>query len=718
MVWEFGNHIEAVLSRNGCNMGACHGALAGKGGFRLSLRAYDPELDFHNITRQDRGRRVELRDPLRSLLLAKPSGDLEHRGGIRLRPDGHDYRVLAEWIAAGAPNTRAAEPALERIEVLPERIWLSPGDQQSILVRAHYDDGRIEDVTHWAKFSSSDEGVATVDENGRVQVVGPGEGAIAVWFASRIAISRLAVPYTTELDPMVFQQFPLANVIDEKMHQQWQELGLRPSPRTTDSEFLRRAFVCTIGTLPTAEEVDEFLADESDSKREQWIDRLLDRPEFVDYWTYRWSDVLMLNSTLINPEAVKAYYDWLRGQIVRNRPWDELVREILTARGESLENGATNFFAINQDPENMTENACQAFLGLSIGCAKCHNHPLEKWTNDQYYAMANMFARVRAKGWGGDVRNGTADRTLVILDRGDLIQPSTGKPQPPAPLDAPPLDPDDPTDRRLALADWMTAPENPYFTRAVVNRIWAAFFGMGIVHAVDDLRTSNPASNPELMEALCRELQARDYDLKSLMRLILNSETFQRSSQSLPGNEADRRFFSHYFPRRMMAEVLHDAVVQVAGAPSAFTKTELPGADIKDTKFYPQGTRAIQLYDSAVVNSFLKTFGRNQRRITCECERSDEPSIVQVLHINNGDTLNQKLAMPGSHVEAWMKRFAGDDRGLIRHAFLTALSREPTAGEIEGFAEEIGQAEEGERRIVVEDLLWSLMSSREFLFVH
>ncbi len=426
----------------------------------------------------------------------------------------------------------------------------------------------------------------------------------------------------------------------------------------------------------------------------------------------------MLNSSLIRADAVKVYYQWLHQQIAENRPWDQMVREIITAKGESLENGATNFYSVNQDPENMTENACQAFMGLSIGCAKCHNHPLEKWTNDQYYAMANMFARVRAKGWGGDARSGAASRTIVVLDRGDLIQPSRGKPQPPAPLDANPLDPDDPSDRRIVLADWLTSPDNPYFTRAVVNRVWAAFFGIGIVNSVDDLRTSNPASNPALMDALCKSLHEHQFDLKSLMRLILNSETFQRSSNSNNANQADRKFFSHYFPKRMMAEVLHDAVVQVAGPPSKFTKTEMPGADFNDTKFYPEGTRAIQLYDSTVVNPFLKTFGRNQRRITCECERSDEPSIVQVLNINNGDTLNPKLAEKGSNVDRWMEEYTLDPRGLIRHAFLSALSREPTAAEVDGLEKEIIGAAKEERRIVVEDLLWSLMSSREFLFVH
>ena len=716
--WEFRNHIQAILARNSCNMGACHGALAGKGGFRLSLRGYDPTTDHFNITRQDRARRIELSEPAKSLLIAKPSGAIEHKGGVKLPVDSHDYRVMVDWIASGALDLQATEPKLKEVEVLPRLVQLTKGDTQQVIVRAHYDNGRIEDVTHWSKFSSADESVALVNEHGQVQVIGPGEGAISVWFASRISSSRIVVPYSRNNPSEVYDQFPIANIIDQKVMTQLRALGLPPSEKTKDSEFLRRSFLTTIATLPTAEETSAFLADTSSDKRERLVDQLLERPEFVDYWSYRWSDLLMLNSSIIQPESVKSYYEWLHRHVAKNTPWDEMVREIITARGEALENGATNFYAINQDPEGMTENACQAFLGLSIGCAKCHNHPLEKWTNDQYYAMANMFARVRAKGWGGDVRNGTPDRSLIVVERGELIQPLTGKPQLPAPLDAPALDPNDTTDRRLVLAEWLTSPQNPYFTKAIVNRVWAAFFGIGIVNSVDDLRTSNPASNPELLDALCESLKEHRYDLKSLMRLILNSETFQISSLALESNRDDRKFFSHYYPKRLMAEILHDAVVQVTGTPSDFLKTELPGADFKETKFYAKGTRAIQLYDSTVVNQFLKTFGRNQRRITCECERSDEPSIVQVLHINNGETLNPKLSEKGSNVDRWTEQFELNPRELIRNAYLSTLSREPTLSEQDGFEKEIFAISSDEHRVVIEDLMWSLMSSREFLFIY
>jgi hypothetical protein len=331
--------------------------------------------------------------------------------------------------------------------------------------------------------------------------------------------------------------------------------------------------------------------------------------------------------------------------------------------------------------------------------------------------MANLFARVRAKGWGGEVRNGDSDRTVFVVDRGDLIQPLRGRPQAPAPLDAPAIDIESTEDRRLVLAQWMTSAENPYFTRSIVNRVWAAYFGIGIVNAVDDLRASNPESNPALMTYLSQYLIEQEYDLRSLMRQIMNSETYQRSSVPIEGNQADRKHFSHYYPKRLMAEVIHDAIASVTSVPSEFNKIVFLGGDRNDTKFYPKGTKAIQLFDSSVESNFLKTFGRNQRRITCECERSDEPSIIQALHLSNGETLNNKLAEKGGVIDQWIEKFAQDDAGIIRQAYLRTLGRGPTPGEQQAILEELGRNGE-DRHATLEDLLWSLMTSREFLFNH
>jgi hypothetical protein len=393
-----------------------------------------------------------------------------------------------------------------------------------------------------------------------------------------------------------------------------------------------------------------------------------------------------------------------------------LVREILTATGGSDENGATNFYALHQSPEEMTENACQAFLGLSIGCAKCHNHPLEKWTNDQYYSMANLFARVRAKGWGGDGRNGDGIRTLYVSSSGDLIQPNRGKPQPPAPLDSQPLDFDDPRDRREALAEWLTDPENPYFARAITNRIWANFFGRGLVEQVDDLRLSNPASNEPLLAAAAQHVVDAKFDLKQLMRTFLRSETYQRSSIPLAENRDEEKYLSRYYPQRLMAEVLLDSIDQALGTSTTFDEVAFPGADKQKTEFYAKGTRAIGLYDAAVNSYFLTTFGRNPREITCECERSDEPSMVQVLHLSNGETLNPKLADPQNLIGRMMADGA-DDVAIIDALFLASLSRPPNDGELKNLLSI--RAEYGDdRATALQDVAWSILTSTEFTFNH
>ncbi|MBL6707520.1 MAG: DUF1549 domain-containing protein, partial [Planctomycetaceae bacterium] len=548
---SFRNHVLAVFAKTGCNSGACHGALAGKGGFRLSLRGYDPATDYQMIVTQARGRRIELADPGRSLILAKPTGALPHKGGLRFETDSREYKVIADWIAGGAVPPADTDPSVERVEILPDAVQLSVGDEQDVVVRAHYSNGRVEDVTRWVKFSSSNESVASVDKDGRISVIGPGAGAITAWFASQTVISRITCAFPNDVPKDVYDSQPRRNFIDEHVVAKLSELRLEPSPPCSDVVFVRRAFLDVIGTLPTPAEVREFLADETEGKRDRLIESLLARPEFVDFWAYKWSDVMLVNGNKLRPKGVKAYYEWIRNEIAENTPWDEFARKIVTSTGGSIENGATNFFALHQDPENMAENVSQAFLGLSIACAKCHNHPLEKWTNSQYYAFANLFSRVRAKGWGGDFRNGDGVRTLYVVPTGELIQPLTGKPQPPTPLDGEPLPFDATDDRRIRLANWLTAPENPYFARAITNRVWANFFGPGLVEEVDDLRLSNPASNEDLLVAASQHLIDRSFDLKSLMRTILQSHTYQRSGVPLDGNRDEHRFYSRYYPKRL-----------------------------------------------------------------------------------------------------------------------------------------------------------------------
>jgi len=714
---SFRNDVLPILSKAGCNSGGCHGSLAGKGGFRLSLFGYNPEADHLSITRESLGRRVEISDPGASLLLLKPTAMVRHKGGKRLDVTSDDYRILANWIAQGAPEPKASDAQLTHLAASPAESQARVGQTLTIKVRATFNDGVERDVTRWAKFTSADETVASVDAMGNVTVIGPGEGAITAWYSSRIVTARLTSPYSNNSPAEVFASAPRANIIDDLVLAQLQRLNLKPPPSAPDTAFVRRAFLDTIGRLPTPAEAEGFAQDQSSGKHERLVDSLLSMPEFVDYWTYKWSDVLLVNGSKLRPDAVKAYYNWIRQRVADNTPWDQLARELVTARGSAIDEGESNFYAVHQDPESMAENVSQAFLSLSIGCAKCHNHPLEKWTNDQYYQFANLFARVRAKGWGGDSRSGDGKRTLYVEPQGDLIQPRTGKPQPPAPLDAPPIAADDARDRREVLAKWLTAPENPYFARAVVNRVWANFMGVGLVEPVDDLRASNPASNERLFAALADYVVRKKFDLRQLMRLILTSETYRRAGETLPENQDDRRYYSRYFPRRLTAEVLSDAIADVTGVRDKYTELALNDGSTEKTTFYTNEVRALQLYDSSVKSYFLQTFGRNSREITCECERSNQPSLVQALHLANGATINDKLSDKKARVTKLLAEKPEPEK-LMREAWLLCFGRLPTASEQAGILPLLKDAAGEEKRAAVEDLFWSLLTSREFLFQH
>ena len=706
---SFRNQVQPILARTGCSSGACHGAAAGQNGFRLSLRGYDDANDHISLTRGAFGRRIIPSDPARSLLLLKPTGAVPHKGGTRIEVDSPEYRLLAEWIAAGSPPPKKSDPRIERIEILPEHILLKPGDSQQLLVRAYFSDGHSEDATRWAKFTAANASVATVNDDGKVQVMASGEGAITAWYLSRIAVGTISVPFTNSIEPDVFASASKRNFVDALILEKLKSLNLPPSPRSGDSEFIRRAFLDTIGTLPRADEVRAFLQDTSIGKRDALIEALLERPEFVDYWTYRWSDLLLVSSKRLRTPAMWSYYNWVRNSVAANKPWDKMVAELVTAQGHTLENGAGNFFVLHDDPRLMAETTTQAFLGMSINCAKCHNHPMEKWTNDEYYQFANLFARVRAKAGAGE-----GDSVIFASTSGDLVQPRTGKPQPPRPLEGEALPIEAPGDRRATLAKWLTSPGNPYFARSVVNRVWANFMGVGLVEPVDDLRATNPASNEQLLSALGKYLADNKFDLKGLMRLILQSESYQRTSKPLPGNAADTRFYSHYVPKRMMAEVLLDAVSQVADVPTQFQvdlRNENRGLGDK----YPLGMRAIQLPDTKIASYFLKAFGRPDREKTCDCERTSEPSVTQVLHIANGDTLNEKLQAKGSRVG---KLLDVEPETVVEQIYLNALSRFPTNDERLKLVKAIKGVDEKEKRIVIEDLFWAVLSSKEFLFNH
>lgn len=702
--WTFRNHVQSVLSKTGCNSGACHGASAGKNGFKLSLRGYDPEADFFAITRQSRGRRIVPDDPGRSLILTKPTGAIPHKGGVRFAENSAEYRVVAEWLAQGQVGPTPEDARIAKLEILPDASRLKAGTQQQMIVRAHFSDGRIEDVTRWAKYTATNHTVCTVDDYGLVKVNGSGEGAIVAWYLAQNATASVTVPYVQPIDRDVFVKAERANFIDDMVLEKLAALNIPPSPRSDDSEFLRRIYLDTIGLLPTVDEAHAFLSDTDPNKRVALIEQLLARPEFVDYWAYQWSDVLLLTGNRLRPQAIKSYYQWIRERVANNTPWDEFARGVILAKGSTIENGAANFYALHQDPQDMVETTSMAFLGMSIQCAHCHDHPNEKWTNDDYYGMVSLFARVRGKGWGGDFRNGDGNRTIFVDDQGEVLQPRTGKPQPPKPLDGKAISFDDPADRREHLAKWLTSPENPYFARAIVNRVWANYMGKGLVEGVDDIRLTNPASNEKLFARLAQELVRNKYDLKSLMRMIVQSETYQRSHAILKENAADQRFYAHSYPRRLKAEVLLDAISQVTGVPTPF-------------KDQPAGTRAIQLPDASVASYFLDTFGRPERLLTCTCERSDEPSMTQVLHLTNGKTIQEKIEAKDGRVAKFVEAGTSVDE-MIQTVYLAALSRSPTEAERTRLAKLLSEAPESEKRQAVEDLFWSVLTSKEFLFQH
>ncbi len=640
--------------------------------------------------------------PARSLILLKSTKTIAHKGGERFKVDSPEYRVLADWIANGAPGPKADDARIERIEIAPAHVALKPNQTQPFKVTAFFSDGHNEDVTRWVKYTPGNTSVATVDDFGVAKTMGNGEGTVTAWYLSKLAIATISVPYTQPPLASAFDEFKPRNFIDTQVKEKLHELNLPPSTRCTDAEFIRRAFLDTIGVLPTPDETRAFLAEQTPDKRDHLIDALLARPEYVDYWSYKWSDLLLVNGDKLPVQPMWSYYQWIRRNVELDTPWDEMVRDLLTSTGSTLENGAGNFYTLHDEPTKIAETISTAFLGMSIQCAKCHNHPMEKWTNDQYFAFANLFSRVRIKN--GSVAD---ERVIYAASDGDIVQPLTGRAQPPTPLDAKPISLTSTEDRRIPLANWLTSPENPYFARAITNRVWKNFFAVGLVEAVDDLRMTNPASNDKLLNESAAFLVKNHFDLKALMRAILQSETYQRSSVTLPENKDDTRFYAHYYPRRLMAEVMLDAVSSVTAVPTNFNMDKR-NANKGIGASYPMGYRALQLPDTNTVSYFLASFGRPDRERTCECERTNEPSMAQALHIANGDTLNTKLEAKDNRLSQLLASGLPDAE-LVDEAYLLTMSRPPSPAEKAGMlkllagAKSRGQTRGARRRLLEPD---------------
>jgi len=704
--WSFRNHVTPVMTKTGCNQGACHGALAGKNGFKLSLRGYDPDLDHDVLTRQSLGRRVSLADPASSLILQKPSFGIPHVGGKRFDRNSLEYRVIHEWISAGAPPPSIQDPEVTALEVYPAQAILAPGAEQQLVVRAKYSDGRVEDVTRWVKFTSADEGVATVnDTTGLVKMTGHGESAITLWYNSKVLYSRVTVPYPHQV---AGASYPRRNYIDDHILAKLKSLNLAPSKPATDSDYIRRAYLDTAGVLPSAEEVENFLNDASPAKREKLVDALLEREEYVDYWAYKWSDLLLVSSKKLRAPAMWDFYNWIRDSVKANKGWDQFAREIFTGTGSSREKGALNYFVLHKDPIELTETTTQAFLGQRLTCARCHNHPLEKWTQKQYYQMASIFARIGQKQ-GSD----PADTVVFAKTSGEVLHPRLLRPLPPTPLDGIAIPLDAPGDRRVPFAQWLSDSKNPYFARAIVNRIWGNFMGRGLCDPVDDIRATNPASNEELLQALTRDFVGSGYNVKTLIRTILLSGVYQLSSEANATNQNDNKYYSKYIVKRLPAEALLDSMSQVTGVPTAF-----PGM--------PAGTRAMQLPDVRIQSQFLDVFGRPPRIICDAGERSMDPSIAQALHVINGETLNRKLSNPEGYPSLVLKLGLSDAK-ILDHLMLSAFSRYPAPREKADLLAMLDkarvrngtpQAHLDSRRQAIEDLFWAMLTSKEFMFNH
>jgi hypothetical protein len=668
----------------------------GKGGFKLSLLGFDSVFDYAQIVQSAEGRRVVLSDPERSILLLKPTLTMEHGGGERFKAGGREYELIRRWLEDGAPPPHANDPEVTAVSLWPARRLLTPGEQQQFLVRATWKDGRSEDVTATARFDILNEGVASITPLGLVTAKGPGETHVMVRFGGQVAVAQVTLPYARL---MKYPELPRNNFIDDKLIAKWKDLGLVPSPLCSDEDFFRRIHLDAIGTLPAPDDVRAFLADRSPDRRKKAIDRVLARPEFVDFWALKWGDLLRINRDSMNERGMWSFHNWVRACLRDNKPVDEMVREIITAEGSTFTEGPANFYRAATSPAEWSEMATQVFLGVRVGCAKCHHHPFEKWSQEDYAGMAAFFVRLGTKGsrefgiFGGE-------QVVYLRSSGEMTHPRKGNVVPPHPLDGPVLN--DPLDRRVKLAEWMTARDNPFFARNLVNRFWGYFMGRGRVEPLDDLRATNPASNPELLGALARDFADHKFDLEHLLRTIMNSRAYQLSSLPEAGNRADALNvqYAHFTVRRLTAEQLADAVDFATG-----TREKYRGL--------PLGTRAIQLPDTRVPSFFLDVFGRPSRRITCECERTTQPNIAQALHLLNGDYLNRKINAPTGRVETLFK-VKRELPAVVEELFLAALSRPPRDEERRRALELIGEAPT--LREGAQDLLWALINSREFQF--
>lgn len=707
---SFVNDVVPIFSRLGCSMGTCHGAAQGKGGFRLSLRGYAPEIDIISTTRQLGGRRISREEPEHSLLLRKPLAEVPHRGGKRLDANSREYRLLLAWIKEGTPGPTGKESPLAKLEILPGDHQMRPGERQRLLVRATFADNHTEDVTGRALYNSNDVALATVTESGLVTMQRAGETALTAKYMDKMAVVRVISPFAQTVSDAAYKGHN--NYIDDLVNTKLKQLHIEPSIVCTDQEFLRRVYIDAIGTLPTAEEASAFLADKDLMKRDKLVDALLQRPEYGMIWALKFGDLFVLRREYMHRKYATMMQQWLMDQFNQNRPWDKITTDILTASGNLNEKRGGLFF-ISRSPQKDNEGTwvrapqvtgemtAAVFLGTRIQCAKCHNHPTERYTQDDYYHFTALWQQLTGKG---NTDEGVPE-ILASSASGDIRQPRTNELMTARPLDRSNLgfvkdSKGQEEDRRVKAAAWITKQDD--FARAIVNRYWARCFGSGIVEPVDDIRSTNPAKNEPLMHALCDDLKRHNFDLKYLLGIILKSRTYQLSSLPNKTNKIDTKLFSHYAPRRLQAEELADAVAQVTGVYDKYQGVSL-------------GTRACELADAEIPSIMLDTFGRPPRVQPSDAERNCSPAISQALALLNSENIQSKMKSGDCVLNALIKAKQSDVE-ILDTLFLAALARHPSPVEAKALLDLIAQSPKKEEGF--QDALWSLLNSKEFLFNH
>jgi len=690
---SFQQDVIPILTKARCNSGGCHGKAEGQNGFKLSVFGFDPSADHAALTKEKRGGRVSPAMPTDSLLLTKGAGTVPHGGGRKLAPGGRRYRRLRRWVTEGA-RFDVPGRVCTSIRVDPPQRLLAARQTQQLRVIASDAEGNRWCVTAESEFESNNEVIATVNRRGLVlSTEVPGEAAILVRYMGQVAVSRITRPQPG----VVFQRPPEHNFIDKHVWDRLAELGIPPSPLADDTTFLRRAHLDTIGTLPTVAEVQALLADKNPDKRNRVVARLLDRREYAFYWAMKWADVLRVDNAQLKPQVTVAITRWLRRQMAENVPFDRFAREIVTVRGNTRSETPAAIYTVLKSPGELARSISQLFLGVRIECARCHHHPFEKWAQKDYFALAGFFTGVKRDGRTGGWQK------ITDGPGSDLKHPRSGQVVPTAGLGSDPITLENPLDRRRALSDWMTAPENRFFARTIVNRLWAHYFGRGLVEPIDDHRATNPASNEKLLDALAAEFRRQKYDLKAFTRTLLASRTYQLSSSTLPDNELDDQNFSHARKKALPAEVLLDAICQATGVPERFNG-------------WPIGSRAIEIWDNRLPSYFFVIFGRPQRNSVCECERGNEPSISQALHLMNSPESFQKIRHRDGRAAALAAKKLSDEQ-VIDQLFLATLSRLATDRERKLLQAAFTESS-GNRREAVEDILWTLLNTKEFLYNH